>query len=141
MVGNAVRAVQHLAQRIEGTTNAKLRGQTVQDRINEALRLFTGDDYRVDPDYAGLSELAEIRDALEHPSAENTYNDEDWGRVPLAWILSERSIEAWTRFDRWFVRVATAWEGYLAQNPDPGTLTVERGIESRLPLKKPPKRR
>jgi hypothetical protein len=141
LVGNAVRAVQHLAEEIERGRKATLRGHAVEERINEALGLFTSDDYRVDPDYPGLIDLTEIRHALEHPTGANTYNDAEWDRVPLAWILSNRSLDAWAKFDRWFQRVATAWEEHRQQNPEPATLTVERGMESGLHLKKPRKSR
>ena len=141
MVSNAVRAVQHIAEEIERLHKVQLRGITVEERINEAAALFSTEAYNADVDYAGLGEINGIRDALEHPRASNTYSTDPngWDRVPLAWMLSNRSLEAWSRFDRWFSRVSGDWEKYLPTLATPGTITVERGVESLLQTKKAPR--
>jgi hypothetical protein len=85
MVSNAVRAVQHLAEEIERTHRTGLRGKTVQERIRSAGALFSQADYSADPDYTGLNEITEIRDAIEHPQVHNTYSGDKnaWNTVPL----------------------------------------------------------
>lgn len=115
MVSNAVRAVQHLAEEIERTHRTGLQGKTVQERIRSAAALFSQCDYSADPDYAGLNEITKIRDAIEHPQAHNTYSGDKnaWDTVPLAWTFSDRSLDAWQRFRRWFERVASDWEAHL----------------------------
>src|SRR5205823_10342997 len=135
MVSNADRAVQHLAEEIERAHKTELRGITSEERIIEALGLFSAKTYNRDPDYAGLSEINGIRDALEHPQGSNTYNNDPngWDKVPLAWMLSNRSLDAWQRFDRWLTSIAADWESYQPKlATGPVTLTVQRGIESEL---------
>jgi hypothetical protein len=140
LVSNAVRAVQHLAEEIERNSSTGLHGTTVQERIRSAVALFSQSDCSADPDYAGLNEIVEIRDAIEHPTPNNTYSGEQnaWAGVPLAWTFSDRSLDAWNRFRRWFDRVAADWETHLKSTAAPQTLTVERGVESQLQFKKPP---
>jgi hypothetical protein len=141
MVSNAVRAVQHLAEEIERNYNIQLRSSTIEERINEAAALFSADVYNADIDYAGLGEMRGIRDALEHPQSGNTYSTDanTWDRVPLAWMLSNRSLDAWGRFDRWFKRISGDWERHVPTLARPGTITVERGLESFSPFKKAPR--
>ena len=142
MVSNSVRAAQHFAQYVEHVFGAKLQGATVQERINDALVRFASDSLRNDPDYTGLSELSAIRDAIEHPKIETvtTGDVHAWDQVPLAWFVSERSLESWDRFSRWFDRVIVEWEGWEKRQPiRQQTLTMERGIESRLQVKKLPR--
>ena len=144
LVSNAVRAVQHLAEEIERVCEQKLRGATSAERMNEAAALFSKKALSTDPDYAGFGEIVVVRDALEHPQDENIRNttDNGWTGVPLAWMLSNRSTDAWSRFHRWFGRFAAHWEAHLANLPStPGEIAVQRGIESRMAVKKPPRAR
>jgi hypothetical protein len=89
---------------------------------------------------AVLDHCTEIRDAIEHPQAHNVYSGDKnaWDRVPLAWTFSDRSLDSWQRFRRWFDRVAADWEAHLKSVATPATLTVERGVESQLQFKRPP---
>jgi hypothetical protein len=142
MVSHSVRAVQHLAQDIETQQRGALSGVTSAERIREAAKLFSTKDYSATPEYSGFGEIVGIRDALEHPSKENVYQDTDWHRVPLAWTISDRSLLAWARFRSWFTQLADDWKKFkISRPPEPATLTViTRGIESTLDVKKPPKR-
>ena len=137
LVSHSVRAVQHLAQEIEAFTEVSLQTRTVQERINEAVAMFSQRAYSLDKDYAGLNEINDIRDALEHPQTRK--GEYDWGSVPLAWMLSDRSLGAWRRFDDWFTRLTAEWNSYRGQHPKALTVSVARGIESQLPLKKSPR--
>jgi hypothetical protein len=141
MVSHAVRAVQHLAEEIERNYKTQLRGQTIEERINEAAALFSTQPYNLHIDYSGLAEVVGVRDALEHPQAGNTHNTDPnaWDRVPLAWMLSNRSLDAWGRFDRWFKRLSGDWDAHLPTLSKPGTITVQRDIESLSPFKKAPR--
>ena len=144
LVSNAVRAVQHLAEEIEHVCKQKLKGQTSADRINEAAALFSNEQLSASPDYSGFGEIVAVRDALEHPQDDNVRNTtaNGWTGVPLAWMLSNRSLDAWSRFHRWLSRFAADWEEHLATlPPTPGEVSVQRGIESRMAVKKPPRAR
>ncbi len=144
LVSNAVRAVQHLAEEIEHVCEQKLSGTTSAERINEAAARFSKEELSANPDYAGFGEIVGIRDALEHPQNEKIRNttDNGWTGVPLAWMLSNRSTDAWSRCHRWFSRFAAHWEAHLANlPPTPGEIAVQRGIESRMAVKKPPRAR
>ena len=137
MVSHSVRAGQHISQEIEAFTEVTLRTRTVQERINEAAAVFSRHAYHLDRDYAGLNEINDIRDALEHP--ETRKGEWDWGSVPLAWMLSDRPLDAWRRFDGWFTRLSCDWATYLRQHPKSVTVIVTRGVESQMPLKKAPR--
>jgi len=138
MVSNAVRAVQHLAHEVEVVFATPLRSVTAEDRAREAASLFTDRAVHADPDYQGLAELVAIRDAIEHPKAENTNNPTEWDRVPLAWLLSGRRPAAWQRFDLWFGRLATEWVTVHKSRERTFEVGVRRGIASEHPTKKPP---
>jgi hypothetical protein len=141
MVSHACRAVQHLAQQMEQTSRSLLQTTTSEDRIREAAALFGLDDHHAEQNYQGFVEILRIRDAVEHPQANNIYQVDGsrWDEVPLAWMLSERALLAYERFEQWMELLTTDWENYLKSHPDPPrTLTVERGLESLLQVKKPP---
>jgi len=141
MVSNSVRAVQHLAEEMERTSKQnQLKGTTAEERIKEATAYFNLDSYQNDTDYQGFVELLRVRDAVEHPKQANVYQGDQnrWDEVPLAWMLSDRSLEAFDRYSRWIKKVAEEWESYVTAHPEPATLTVERGMESLLQTKKPP---
>jgi hypothetical protein len=139
MVSHASRTMQHLAEEMERVGKTTLQTTTVVERIKEGTALFGIDDYSAESSYQGLVEIVRIRDAVEHPRAANIYQGDRnrWDEVPLAWMLSERGLQAYERFASWVELVATDWEAYLAAHPEPATLTVERGIESGLQAKKP----
>jgi len=143
MVSHSVRAVQHLAEEIEREYKTKLVETATVGRINEASALFSRHLYNAEPDYAGICEIIGVRDALEHPQSTNTYSGDatGWDKVPLAWMLSDRSLAAWGRFEHWFRRVTEDWEHHRAKlSTRLVTLTVERGIESKLQVKNPSSR-
>jgi hypothetical protein len=105
------------------------------------MALFSAQDYSANADYAGLGEINGIRDALEHPQSTNTFRGDEtgWSDVPLAWLMSNRSLEAWARFNRWFDRLVKDWEAHRSKSVGPVTFTIQRGMESLLQVKKPPK--
>lgn len=139
MVSHASRAVQHLAEEMERVGKVTLQTTTAMERIKEGVVFFGLNDHGADPSYQGLVEILRIRDAVEHPRAGNIYQGDRnrWDEVPLAWMLSERGLQAYERFTSWFELIATDWARYLVEHPEPATLTVERGIESTLQAKKP----
>lgn len=142
MVSHACRAVQHLAQQMEHNRKTTLQTTTAEERIREAAALFGINDRHLEASYQGFVEILRIRDAVEHPQADNIYQGDRnrWDEVPLAWMLSDRGLQAYARFGQWFERLATDWEDYLKAHPGPpATLTIERGIESKLQVKKPPR--
>jgi hypothetical protein len=144
LVSNAVRAVQHLAEEIEHVCKQELNGKTSAERINEAAGLFSNEQLSANADYSGFGEIVGVRDALEHPQDDKVRNTtaNGWTGVPLAWMLSNRSLDAWSLFHRWFSRFATHWEAHLASlPPTPGEISVQRGIESRMSVKKAPRAR
>ena len=142
MVSHACRAVQHLAQQMERNSGSLLQTTTAEDRIREAATLFGLNDHHLGQGYQGFVEILRIRDAVEHPKENNIYQGDRnrWDEVPLAWILSERGLQAYERFRKWIEKLATDWEKYLKDNPGPPvTLTLERGIESLMQVKNPPR--
>jgi hypothetical protein len=77
---------------------------------------------------------------MEHPQASNVYqcDPNDWDKVPLAWLLSDRSLTAYVGYRTWVDVVAADWEAWLAVNKSAAvTLTVERGVESEYSVRNP----
>lgn len=141
MVSHSVRAVQQLALEMQ-RSGPPLTETSVGDRIKEAARALGIDDRSKSPEFQGFIEMVAIRDAIEHPKEENVHQGDEnrWDEVPLAWMLSERSLQAFERFDRWFEQVVADWNSYGRARARPTTLQVaKRGVESALQFKKPPK--
>jgi len=143
MVSNAVRSVRHLAQEIAAKHGQLLTTKRAADNIIEATAAV-GIDCRVNqPCYEGLSEIVRVRDAIEHPDATNVYQSDGttWDKVPLAWILSDRSTKAYVRYREWIDVIAADWKAWQESQSQPTTLTTQRGMKSRYSAKKPPRGR
>lgn len=82
-----------------------------------------------------------LRDAVEHPKADNVYAGQQgrWDRVPLAWLLSDRSLRAYDRYHDWFTGLADEWEAKRGSYVCSAELQVQCGVRSELQFKKPPK--
>ncbi len=140
MVSNAVRSIQHLAQGMEQASGTQLGSVTVTERIREATALLGLSSHIDHAGYHGFCEMVQIRDAVEHPQASNVYqcDPNDWDKVPLAWLLSDRSLTAYVGYRMWVDVVAADWEAWLAVNKSAAvTLTVERGVESEYSVRNP----
>jgi hypothetical protein len=147
MVSRSIRSVQYLAETMERISGEVLRESTTEGRIKEATKRLGMESYSETEEYQGLAEIQGIRDALEHPKSLNI--DEmngnifqgvgtDWDKVPLAWFISDRGLEAYDRFQTWFQMVAHAWVHRLSKIPKKTRIyTVARGIESIMGVKKP----
>jgi hypothetical protein len=136
MVSNAVRSVQYLVQAMmQG--RPELGSQSIVDRIKDATATL-GISVHVDSDdWQGFAEMVRVRDALEHPTDANVYCiDQGQESVPLAWFVSDQSLATYVRYRQWFDGVVRDWEA-VAQRPQEVTLTIERGIVSDHPVKKP----
>jgi hypothetical protein len=139
MVSNAVRSVRHLAEEIARSNGSPLTPGRVADKIAEATAAVGIDSRTEQPCYQGLAEIIGVRGAIEHPDSTNVYQaGAGWDRVPLAWILSDRSTKAYTRYREWIGAIAADWSAWLDSRAEPATLTVERGMRSRYSAKKTP---
>jgi hypothetical protein len=141
MVLNTVLTMQHFCHEVERTLRLDANQSTLAVRIKET---FTRADLKLPAGsrgYAALREILERRDAIEHPKNENTFNSHpnDWDRVPLSWLLTERSLRAFLYWHEWFTETIDEWEAHPERQPRRRTLTVERGKMSTRQTKKPPK--
>jgi len=130
-----------MAQEIEVDQGVNLTGQTLVERIKEAARLIGIEDVAAMPGYDGLIEIVNIRDGIEHPSASNTYQGGGgrWDEIPLAWMISDRSLKAFGRFLQWINAFMDHLDAARAKLPQQSVqVTVVRGIESLHQTKKPP---
>lgn len=138
MVTNAVRTVRHLAQTMASEASVVVGGNRALDDLRAAA-LAVGIDCRVNSKgYHHLAEMVGVRDAVEHPSAATLYQggDSDWDKVPLAWILSDRSIKAFAEYGKWLDVILHEWKTWHDARPrHPTTLTVQRGMGSMYPAK------
>ena len=62
------------------------------------------------------TDLRKFSNALEHPQGD-TVRNLGWSRIPLLWMLSNRSLKAWERFSQWFAEIAKRWQHELAARP------------------------
>lgn len=142
MVTEAVMAVQHLCQAIEADTHSQLQDSKLDGRLREALEQLGVTAGSSRTGYDKFIEIEAIRDALEHPKAENVYNGQpgQWDRVPMAWFLSDRSLKAFEGYSALFKSIVDDWQKVQQQRAGgPISLEAERGVYSQLQYKKPPK--
>jgi hypothetical protein len=143
MVSHATRSVQHLAQCMERQKGTTLREGTATERIREATAFFGLDDHHTDPGYQGFVELLNTRDAIEHPTMARVFtgSSSQWDKVPLAWLISDRSLKAFELHTSWLHLLTDGWQAHLDANAKPMTLTIgTRGLKSVMSVKKSPKR-
>ncbi len=136
-------AVQHLCERVECVTNATPADeQRVLDRLR-ACTVPLGISPSTLQHYGAVAEVVRVRHAIEHPKATTSYNGAPggWDQVPLAWMLSNRSVTTLENFHAWFKELIDLWEAWQVTQPkQPGMLTIGmRGVASKRPHKKPPK--
>lgn len=144
MVSHAIRSVQHLAECMERAKGTSLKGTTVIERIREAVALFGINDYASNPGYQGFVVLVKIRNAVEHPKGGTIYqyNPARWDEVPLAWLLSDRSLKDFSLHSEWFNLMVDEWNAHCQANLQPRNFTIlTRGLKSILSVKKPQKRK
>jgi len=142
MVVEAVLTLQHLCEEIERTLKIRLQESTLSGRLREALNAAALAGLTQRPGYAKYVELAEIRDAIEHPKEMNTYNGApgQWDRVPLAWFLSERGLAAFQGCSQFIKSIVEDWETRSQELAAPAELTLERGVFSERQFKKEPRK-
>jgi hypothetical protein len=139
---NAMLAVQHLCNEIEDQVGMTPSTAPVLDRLTAVAAAADLPLNKDDAGYAGLLEIRRIREAIEHPKPETVHRGRsgEWDRVPLAWLLSDRSAAAFARWDAWFTAFTSAWTDWLARR-GPMTQTFEgvtRGVVSTRQSKKAP---
>jgi hypothetical protein len=138
MVSNTVRSVRHLALAMATHSRTPLTTHRAIEQIKEATGALGIDCRITDFGYDAFGELVRVRDAIEHPTESNIYQggDSSWDQVPLAWLLSDRSLKTYVDYRHWFDLVARDWKARLAVDAQPSKLTVKRGMESKYPAKK-----
>jgi hypothetical protein len=141
MVSNVVRTIRHFALDIASRVQREPEEGRAIDELRSAADMI-GLDVRVrSPGYQALTEIVRVRDAIEHPKPGNVHQggDADWDRVPLAWILSDRSRKCYDAYKLWIEPVVKDCHAWLEAQPKvTQTLTVQRGMGSAYPMKNPP---
>jgi hypothetical protein len=141
MVSNVVRTMRHFAQDIASRVGQRPDKGRALDELRSAADMIGLDLHVRSSGYHALAEIVRVRDAIEHPNPENLHQGDDslWDRVPLAWILSDRSCKSYAAYDAWLTLIVTDWNAWVAARPKvQQTLTVQRGMGSAYPMKKPP---
>ncbi len=140
LVLSVVLTLEHLVLEIESTARIPPRPRAeLTERYANALRGAGLGDPTNDPSWNDIVLLHKYRDAVMHPSSDNTYGSDDgsWARVPLAWFGSGKAIESSRRALDSVLSIARQWEVKKNEYAHPATLTVTRGIRSTEPTKKP----
>ncbi len=141
LVVSVVLTVQHFVEEIERCIRQILDGTTVEDRLRSAASIADLGSFTDNAGYSGFQELTRIRDAVEHPKAENVYSSDarDWVKVPLAWFMSERPTAAYESYMQWFNKIVDKWTSRLATlDADPVQFEILRGMASARQYRKPP---
>jgi hypothetical protein len=126
-------AIQHLCERVECVTKSTPADERLSERLRACMDPL-GISASTLPHYDAVGEVARVRHAIEHPKASTSYSGQPggWDQVPLAWMLSNRSLPTLERFHVWFNELTDAWETWQeAQPKQEGTWNVQRGIASR----------
>ncbi len=143
MVSNVVRTIRHFALDIASRVQREPEEGRAIDELRSAAGMI-GLDVRVrSAGYQALAEIVRVRDAIEHPKLGNVHQggDADWDHVPLAWILSDRSRKCYDAYELWIEPIVKDWHAWLEAQPKvTQTLTVQRGMGSAYPIKKPRRR-
>jgi len=137
---SAVLTLQYLALEIEVVARLPQRSKAeLTERYSDALKRAGVGDPTTEAGWNDIVLLHKYRDAVMHPSSDNTYGGDDgsWGRVPLAWFASGRAIESSQRALESVLSVARRWEAKKSDFAQAATLTVTRGVRSMEPAKKP----
>lgn len=79
-----------------------------------------------------ITEFEPRRHSINHPNNENSYNatENDWDKVPLAWLLSGRHKSAYKMLNEFAIELFQFWEVRLKELERPGNISAVRGIES-----------
>jgi len=103
MVSHACRTVQHLAESMQRLGRSELQSTTLEERIKESATQLAIDIRIAHPGYQGFIKISRTRDAIKHPKESNIFQggDQRWDEVPLAWLISERRINAYLAYDSW----------------------------------------
>lgn len=143
MVLHALLALQHLCDAIERATDGEWDGRGgIRERVDYAATALGLRKIRRESGYDGFNELLQVREAIEHPKPGNAYApaEENWERVPMAWMLSERPFAAYDSYIRWRAVLESARARHADEHRTLGgtvTLRVERGIKSTRQARKP----
>lgn len=149
MISHAIRSVQHLAlsmenrKSLESGKDVSFATQTAAERIKKATDQFRLNNHQGDPGYQGFSEILNKRHAVEHPKKLTVFRggSSSWDEVPLAWILSDRSLKAYERYSSWQALLVADWNKYCQAHPlEINNGILMRGVESVVSAKKPRKK-
>lgn len=143
MVLHAILALQHLCDAIERATDREWDGRGgTRERLDHAATALGLKKVRHKSGYDGFNEILQVREAIEHPKPEHAYApaEENWERVPMAWMLSERPLVAYDKYIRWRAVLETARTRHADEHRKAGgtlTLQVERGVKSTRQARRP----
>lgn len=149
MISHAVRSVQHLAlsmenrKSLESGKHVSFATQIATERIKQATDQFRLNNHQGDLGYQGFVEILDKRHAVEHPKELTVFQgtDGNWDEVPLAWILSDRSLKAYERYSSWQALLVADWNEYCQAHPlEIKNGILMRGVESLVSAKKPRKK-
>ena len=142
MVDNAVLCAKHLVLSIEHATKSTPTGrEELSERLISALKKIGFRDLSKDIGFQRLAEIINVRDRLWHPTLDNLNgsSETDWDTVPLAWMLSEKAIEAFEVVDPFLVELIDFWFEKSKDYKETKTFNVQRAIQFDHNFKKPPK--
>jgi hypothetical protein len=136
---SAILALQHLTAEIEILTKATLGSLDLLQRVATTARKIGFESHTAIDGWDAIPELVELRHAIEHPTVGTLFSQENWDKVPTAWMFSDRPTKAGDRFLQFFDKFASRWMEYLEALPkETVTYNIQRGMGSDLSVKKPP---
>jgi len=136
-----VLAFQHLVLWLELLAPANAGKPDLLPRLGAVLkRLGNRIDLSMDARYARLSEIENIRHAIEHPKPDNVYTVDvnGWDKIPITWIASGRAAAAFDLAANFLEEIAAFANKVERRKKRPTAfLNVKRGMKSVNPARKP----
>jgi len=137
---NTKLTVNHFLLEVETKSKTNL-GVEIDQRLNATYKLLKCPELVKHNGHSAYHEIESIRNAVEHPTPNNTYNNgsSDWATVPMAWFVGERPEKTFAAFDEYMRTLSNKWDIVAKQYEKPGSIPVKRGLQSIHQFQKAPK--
>ncbi len=145
LILHIVLTVEHLVlcmQAALGTVpQTKEDSKELSERFLEALKGVGFRDIRSEIGFQKLTEIINIRNKImhPHPTSLTIPSPEKWDNVPIAWILSEKDLDAYEKYRALILEIINYWYEEEKKYKTTVSLTVQRGIQFEHDVKNPPK--
>ena len=99
----------------------------LQNKFKDVLKWLDLESLVKSKGYGVLfSDIEKVRHAINHPKGSNIYSIDasQWDRVPLAWFVSGKHLQAYSDTVELYRQVVDGWTAYTEANKATGTITL-----------------